>query len=191
MVFVQLVLSNLGFYSGRLTGYYDSATQAAVRAFQGAEGIGQDGIVGPVTYYHIGLRNAVAAPAPLGIAWPPPSPSVSITCAPLVTQIADRHPYGTASHAVNLLEGFESLDVQGHALPAPGQFGPQFNAYTFTLTAGGQVVATVTMTALSAEDWAGTYSPGVKTIPPGVVTVYPSGAAGVPFGPAVLAGTLT
>lgn len=70
VVFVQIMMTTLGFYSGCITGYYDRTTMAAVRAFQTAEGISSDGVVGPVTFYHIGLNNPIAAPGPLGIVWP-------------------------------------------------------------------------------------------------------------------------
>jgi peptidoglycan hydrolase-like protein with peptidoglycan-binding domain len=70
VVFLQVILKNLGYYSGRITGYYDAATIAAVRAFQSATGIAVDGVVGQQTIYQIGLRNPVSAPSPLGIAWP-------------------------------------------------------------------------------------------------------------------------
>ena len=39
VVFLQRILQLLGFYTGRITGYYDAATQTAVRAFQASAGI--------------------------------------------------------------------------------------------------------------------------------------------------------
>jgi hypothetical protein len=112
----------------------------------------------------------------------------------LVTQTADLHPYGVASLVINQREGFESLDVVGNFLPDPSTFGSGFTQYTFTLTDPhtGQVVATAPMiqtpTSVSPEDWAGTFSPGVKTIVQGIVTIYPSGSHGL--GPSVLSGNL-
>ncbi len=87
VVFVQTLLKTLGHYSGRVTGYYDGPTKAAVRAFQGANHIAQDGIVGPDTFFQLGLHNRVPAPDPLPVAWtqamapdepapvPPPPPA--------------------------------------------------------------------------------------------------------------------
>lgn len=70
VVFVQVILKGLGYYAGRVDGYYGAVTVNAVKAFQAHEGIGVDGVVGPVTFYHIGLHNSHAAPTPLGIAFP-------------------------------------------------------------------------------------------------------------------------
>lgn len=70
VVFVQVVLKNLGFYHGRITGYYNLATESAVKAFQAASRIVVDGVVGQKTFLQIGLRNPVPAPKPLGLAFP-------------------------------------------------------------------------------------------------------------------------
>ena len=70
VVFVQVILKNLGYYAGHIDGYYGATTMNAVRAFQAHEGIGVDGVVGPGTFYHIGLNNVQAAPRPLAIAFP-------------------------------------------------------------------------------------------------------------------------
>ena len=75
VVFVQVLLQKLGFYSGRITGYDDAATMAAVTAFQTAVGLTANGIVEAPTFYHFGLRNLVDAPSPLGLAWPAPTPT--------------------------------------------------------------------------------------------------------------------
>jgi peptidoglycan hydrolase-like protein with peptidoglycan-binding domain len=205
VVFVQVLLAQLGYYSGRYTGYYDAATRAAVIAFQHARGIAADGVVGPMTFYQLGLGNQEPAPQPLAIAWPAAQPTVPPTTPPgevtvcsvaLVTQSSDLHPYGEASHVVNGLEGFESLDVVGNMLPDPSTFGSEYGQYAFTLTdpATGSVIENVLMapTPDATSDWAGSFSPGVKTIPEGVVTVYPTpaGSATGPYGPAVLAGNL-
>lgn len=62
--FVQTVLFNLGFYGGAVDGYFGTRTQQAVIAFQTSEGIVVDGVVGPVTFFHLGLNNANPAPIP-------------------------------------------------------------------------------------------------------------------------------
>ncbi len=73
VVFVQALLQKLGYYAGRVDGYYGAATVAAVKAFQTAQKVTADGVIGPATYYRFGLKNPVAAPGPLTVAWPPPS----------------------------------------------------------------------------------------------------------------------
>jgi peptidoglycan hydrolase-like protein with peptidoglycan-binding domain len=67
---VQAVLQSLGFYTGRLTGYYDGPTHKAVAAFQKANGITTDGMVGPVTFYYLGLNNAVGRLQFVARTWP-------------------------------------------------------------------------------------------------------------------------
>lgn len=47
--FVQSILKELGYYRFKLDSYFGSRTEEAVLAFQTAEGILADGIVGPET----------------------------------------------------------------------------------------------------------------------------------------------
>ncbi|MGB3615006.1 MAG: peptidoglycan-binding protein [Elainellaceae cyanobacterium] len=48
---LQTTLADLGYYSKkRLTGYYGSSTEAAVKSFQGASGLVVNGIAGPLTF---------------------------------------------------------------------------------------------------------------------------------------------
>ena len=120
---------------------------------------------------------------------------VTVCSVALVSQSSDLHPYGEATVAINRLEGFESLDVVGNLLPSPDSFGSAYGQYAFTLAdpATGRVIETLLMTQLpGGTDWAGSFSPGVKTIPRGVVRVLPTPAGSVagPFGPAVLRGDL-
>ena len=197
VVFLQVLLAQLGFYGGRITGLYDSATRSAVVNFQQAAGISADGVVGQQTCHALGLRNTVAAPSPYPVPPIGAAPSVQVCCVPLASATDDLHPYGVAVHAVNISEGFESVDVVGNTLPAPSCFGSQYGQYAFRLTNRQTgIVSTFLMTALSGTtpgDWAGTYSPGVVSIPAGLVQVVPtpSGSTSGPFGPAVLSGDLT
>jgi outer membrane protein OmpA-like peptidoglycan-associated protein len=46
----QQMLQDLGFYRGQINGRHDAATDAAVRAFQGRQGLGVDGDVGDTTW---------------------------------------------------------------------------------------------------------------------------------------------
>ena len=196
VVFVQVVLEDLGYYSGRITGYYDAATRAAVMAFQTAQGITADGVVGPVTFYRIGSRNNVPAPSPLPVAWPAaPVPMVTVCSVGLTSQTSDVHPYGAATLVINEAEGFESLDVVGNMLNPPSNYG-NFNAYRFTLTdpVTGNVIERINMVLTTSSsnpgDWAGTFSPGVKTIPQGTVSVYPVNTTSGNIGPLLLRGSL-
>lgn len=196
VVFVQVVLKNLGYYPGNITGYYDSATLAAVKAFQTAQGIRADGVVGPTTFYHLGLQNNVAAPNPLAVAWPAaPAPAVSVCSVGLVSQTSDLHPYGEATVVVNTAEGFESLDVVANMMVDPSTLG-SFNGYQFNLVdpSTGAIVVTQPMVLINGTagegDWAGSYSPGVATIPQGVVNVLPVNTNTGATGTAVLSGSL-
>ncbi|MCY0907972.1 MAG: peptidoglycan-binding protein [Sulfobacillus thermotolerans] len=56
---LQVILQNLGFYLGRIDGYFGRATREAVRAFQKAFGITVDGVAGSETFYALGRSNPV------------------------------------------------------------------------------------------------------------------------------------
>lgn len=56
---LQVILQNLGFYRGRMDGYFGSLTRQAVRQFQSVFGITVDGIAGPETFYALGRSNPV------------------------------------------------------------------------------------------------------------------------------------
>lgn len=194
VVFVQTILKDLGYYAFRITGYYDDATRDAVMDFQKAQGISMDGVVGPVTFYRIGLKNSESAPRPLDIAWPVSvSPNVSVCCVALTSQTSDLHPYGQAVHVVNEAEGFESLDVVGNFLPRPSSCG-NYDQYGFTLkdASTGSTVACEPMVRVSESvdpgEWAGTHSPGVKSIPSVKVMVYPMNSSTGRMGSTILAG---
>lgn len=125
VVFLQAVLHGLGYYSGALTGYDDANTQAAIAAFQSAQGITSDSVVGPETFYHIGLRNDVAAPAPIGVAFPPsvppppPTPDVTVCSVALTSTTSDAAPYGVAAVVANINTQNRSLDVVVTGLGPP------------------------------------------------------------------------
>jgi peptidoglycan hydrolase-like protein with peptidoglycan-binding domain len=50
---LQQALRGLGFDPGAIDGHFGSRTEAAVRAFQSAQGIAVDGIVGDITWLNI------------------------------------------------------------------------------------------------------------------------------------------
>ena len=58
---VQSRLQELGYYTGSLDGNYGSGTMAAVKAFQGRNGLTQDGIAGSGTFGKLFSTSAVAA----------------------------------------------------------------------------------------------------------------------------------
>ncbi len=59
---LQQRLSGLGYYSGPVTGYFDTSTQEAVRQFQQANGLAADGVVGAATLSALdGLGGSQAA----------------------------------------------------------------------------------------------------------------------------------
>ncbi len=65
VVFVQVILRALAYYTGKLDGIYGPKTIMAVKDFQDSEHIAVDGVAGPQTFYRIGLRNQNPAPKPL------------------------------------------------------------------------------------------------------------------------------
>ena len=55
---LQNILSEQGFFSGPITGYFGKITQGAVKAFQSAHGISPIGIVGPQTRAALNSLNS-------------------------------------------------------------------------------------------------------------------------------------
>ncbi len=70
---VQQKLADLGYYSGGINGTYDNATAAAVKAFQGNNGLTSDGLAGAKTYAVLFGEN----PNKAGESTPTPTPSYS------------------------------------------------------------------------------------------------------------------
>jgi peptidoglycan hydrolase-like protein with peptidoglycan-binding domain len=195
VVFLQALLAQLGYYSGRLTGYYDAATLAAVQAFQRVAGIAVDGVLGPQTYYHLGLANPVPAPAPVGIAWPvsvppppPPTPVSECSVALMPTPMA-ASAYGGALF-VTVASGEFSVDVVGNRLPDPSAIGPSYTQYVFTVTnASGVVVYQSPLGQIPTGPGYAGHLDGSRlaTTAGGSTTVYAATATGQ-LGPAVLTG---
>jgi peptidoglycan hydrolase-like protein with peptidoglycan-binding domain len=76
---LQSLLMLLGYYSGPLSGVYQSNTRAAVQKFQSDAGINPDGIVGPATWSSL-------FPAPPSEANPPGTTELSTSQPDLSTQ---------------------------------------------------------------------------------------------------------
>jgi N-acetylmuramoyl-L-alanine amidase len=55
---LQERLREFGFYKADINGYFDENTEAAVRAFQDAEGLAEDGIVGLITLHELDLSKS-------------------------------------------------------------------------------------------------------------------------------------
>ena len=76
---VQTRLTQLGYYDGEISGVYDVATQAAVKAFQKVNGLKADGACGTATQEK--LMSAAAAPGTL------PTMEVTVTATPAPTDL--------------------------------------------------------------------------------------------------------
>lgn len=63
---LQSRLKQLGFDPGSLDGDFGPQTEAALRAFQGREGIAVDGIVGPESWQHLGIHAPEPSTPPSG-----------------------------------------------------------------------------------------------------------------------------
>jgi peptidoglycan hydrolase-like protein with peptidoglycan-binding domain len=59
---VQEALNERGFDVGEVDGIFGSLTEAGVRAFQEAQGLAADGVVGDMTWKALGLRGSVPKP---------------------------------------------------------------------------------------------------------------------------------
>jgi peptidoglycan hydrolase-like protein with peptidoglycan-binding domain len=59
---VQEALNKHGFDVGEVDGIFGPLTEAGVRAFQAAQGIAADGVVGDMTWKALGLRGSVPRP---------------------------------------------------------------------------------------------------------------------------------
>jgi len=97
-VFGQVFLQNVGFYNGRIDGYFGDLTRDAVRAFQSAAGLAPTGIIGPETYHAIGTSNQTFWTSPLRR---PFQTIASLTEIEVLTSTidptnGDRNPYGLA-----------------------------------------------------------------------------------------------
>jgi peptidoglycan hydrolase-like protein with peptidoglycan-binding domain len=73
---LQFLLSRRGLYRGAIEGYFDAATQLALRRFQLAERLVADGVAGPATLERLGAGAGVPLAPPQPHA--PPAPAVYV-----------------------------------------------------------------------------------------------------------------
>ena len=194
VAFLQSMLTAFGHYTDRVTGYYDAATEAAVEAFQSAQGISIDGVVGPATYYQIGLKNPNPAPIPCDLPWPP---TIVSECSVALSPISNEVPgsFGVAAVASTSYQPERWLNVIANNLPSPDRFGAGFTTYAFTLSnsATGAVTPPQVMLVVPSGhgSWAGSIENTTDDVVFGLVNVYPSNPTGSRLGTALLEGNLT
>ncbi|MCY0886134.1 MAG: peptidoglycan-binding domain-containing protein [Firmicutes bacterium] len=197
VVFLQVLLTALGFYAGLVDGYYGIGTRAAVEAFQAATGITVDGVTGPETFYQLGLNNPHPAPVPLAVAWPvvvPPPPSPPLPpltrCATLLSPtVAAPLAYGLVG--VISAAGAFSLDVTANRLPPPQDLGPPYTGYAFLVTSpAGTVLYGSPMAEIptGSGSWAGHVDGAVLADLNGGTVVVNAASATGPVGPTVVSG---
>jgi peptidoglycan hydrolase-like protein with peptidoglycan-binding domain len=192
VVFLQTILQRLGYYGGRVQGYYDAATRAAVIAFQTAVGIAADGVVGPATFFKIGQHNQLAAPGPLGIAWPaaqeePVPGPVFVDCASALT------PEFIPGGSIWLRQGPDNeatVIVTGINLPSPVTFGPDYDRYWYTIQE--ELVRQMGLVQVGFAMWQGVHSGTDMSVPfPADARIWVQvGDHSGPTGPVVLSGTV-
>jgi peptidoglycan hydrolase-like protein with peptidoglycan-binding domain len=195
VVFLQTLLKNLGYYAGRITGYYDSATIAAVRAFQTAEHISADGVVDTATFYHLGLHNQNAAPAPLGIAWPRVSevPGFADCClvlsghGPAIEGCMD--PPGGTMWVRQFRNGSLATVTTTWHLPPPQAFDPCYDSWILDFLPYPSRIMAAVDADLGIYYHAREQSYGSPLPPDAEVTIRP-GRDSVALGPVVLQGTM-
>ncbi len=76
---LQNALTTAGFYSGPVTGYYGTLTEASVISFQQANGLTADGIAGPVTLAELAVDQPTTQAAVLNVAQPAAAPVRPVT----------------------------------------------------------------------------------------------------------------
>lgn len=106
VVYLQTILTNLKYYSGKVDGIYGQGSQNAVKAFQKDHKLGSDGVVGAKTYQALEKAQAESGAPAASPTLPPAGPVLpEVTpAAPFETPDAPAtYPYNTtAAASVNL-----------------------------------------------------------------------------------------
>ncbi|WP_071517834.1 peptidoglycan-binding protein [Geitlerinema sp. PCC 9228] len=104
---LQRRLQELGYFNGPITGYYGELTADAVEAFQSANGLAVDGIVGPQTEQALQLRG-LSGESPSTVPLPPvpnAQPQTTPVPDPDLSRNNQRFPQGTASENFPIQRG--------------------------------------------------------------------------------------
>lgn len=157
---IQQRLSSMGFYSGKIDGVFGAGTKAAVKAFQSAYRLKQDGVVGAQTYSAL-FPSATQAPVTLAPVTVAPTAMPTAIPAPTVAPTAPLSSYtklrkGSTGEAVTRLQAalafldyktstlgvYENITVAGvkafqkaNGLYADGIAGPETQALLYSGTA--------------------------------------------------------
>ncbi len=196
VVFAQLLLQKLGLYDGRIHGYYDAATRAAVIAFQLANGLTGDGVVGQATYYALGRHNLVNAPLPLPIPVIPAPPPGQVNCC--FTLGPTSASSDTTRGGVFFIhngpqtgpDSFAAQWIGAALLPDPSAYGVQFTQYGIGINGSADTPMTNCVAARSDLWTFALLCASCGPLTSANVVIAPMTAAGIP-GPVVLQGTGT
>ncbi len=115
---VQSKLRELGYYTGSVSGTYDSATVAAVKAFQKKNGLKADGVAGADTQALL-LRGGISANAT-----PPPTAAPTPTPLPAFETPASTVRSGSEGRDAKLVQQ-RLIDLGYLGGTADGDFGPR------------------------------------------------------------------
>ncbi|NMP22819.1 peptidoglycan-binding protein [Sulfobacillus harzensis] len=196
VVFLQVLLKVLGYYFGRITGYYDSATLTAVCAFQAAEGIAVDGVVGPETFYKLGRHNNHAAPTPLGVAWPVYAEIAEFTDCCFILASPDgavsagaAEPPGGTMWVRQFANGGLATVATTWELPPPETYNPCYDTWVLDFLPYPSRIMTLVNSCFGIYQHARSQSYGSPLPLDAEVTIRP-GQGSVPMGPVVLRGIM-
>lgn len=152
---VQTKLKALGYYAGSLDGDFGSGTLTAVEAFQRANNLGADGIVGSSTFGKLFSSTAVSAGSSSGPSATEEPPSASLS-------------HGSTGSAVKTMQ--QALKALGYSVSADGVYGVLTQAAVIafqrrnSLTADG-VAGAQTLETLYSGSAIGAENPGSSTTP--------------------------
>ena len=164
---LQQQLKALGYYDGPLDGDFGPGTEAAVKAFQQAQGMAVDGVAGPNTLAALGAAGTKppAATAPPAVPEPAPAPP-----SPQPLPEAPARVFRNGSRGAEVRKIQEQLAGLGfYRGPLDGDFGPGTEAAVkaFQQAQGMAVDGVAGPNTLAALGAAGT-KPPAATAPPAV-----------------------